>query len=411
MRVFFVTTEFINPNTRKICDGGLANYLRKITYILTKIGHEVHVVMPYQKGQDVVLEGVHVHFTKQSKNMAYYLKKFFSRDSRQFRKDFVTNNAYRFIEAEHRREPIDIIQFASSIRNFRLPAHIPHCVRISSYEKLWARAYQYENLSGINNEVALFKKVRFVYGPSRRINEYIRKDLNLTHEFTVIETPYEEHNTLVEDDVVYHSLRGQIGQAQYLLFFGTIGRLKGSDEIADVIFPLLSQHRDIYFVLVGKNMNWGGKGYYHDAVEYIRTKAKEHAGRVIHIPSQPHASLYPFIRNAKAVVLPSRIDNFPNTCVEAMRLKKVIVGTRDASFDQLLDDGRSGFLCDAENPPSLLGTLQRLMQVSDDRLRIMGEAAYERTQTLAPEIIAKQVLDYYCHVIQNWQLQEQHEAF
>ena len=42
--------------------------------------------------------------------------------------------------------------------------------------------------------------------------------------------------------------------------------------------------------------------------------------------------------------LPSKVDNLPNTCLEAMALKRVVIGSRTAaSFDQLISDGVNGF--------------------------------------------------------------------
>ena len=407
MRIFFITSEFIDAKTRKVVDGGLANYLYKITRELAKNGHDIHVVLPYQKGErNILFEGnVHVHFLKPPKNIKYHLKKLAgklaSQNFQQFKKDYVAGALYKFLEAEHLKKPIDIVQLASLIPWAPLPANIPYCVRISSYAKLYVNAYGYKDDAKVEDESILFRKSRFVFGPAQHINEYICKDLSLPHKFEVIETPCPD-DWPIEDESVYLSLRERIQSAPYLLFFGTIGRLKGSDEIAEIIHQFLERYKEIYFVLAGRKMTWGGAGYCYDGVEHIKASAKEHAGRVIHIPPQPHTSLYPLIRNAKAIVLPSRIDNFPNACVEAMRLKKAVLGTRGAGgFEQLLDDGHSGFLAAAENSPSLLEALNRLMQTSDEQLRVIGENAYVRTQALAPDIIVKKLLDYYRYVIQN----------
>ena len=58
-------------------------------------------------------------------------------------------------------------------------------------------------------------------------------------------------------------------------------------------------------------------------------------------------------RYGSVVVLPSLIDNFPNACLEAMGLGKVVIGTVGTSFDELISEGTTGFLVSPNNPEAL----------------------------------------------------------
>src|ERR1051326_7456438 len=49
-------------------------------------------------------------------------------------------------------------------------------------------------------------------------------------------------------------------------------------------------------------------------------------------------------RASASVVLPSLIDNLPNSCLEAMGLGRVVIGTKGTSFEELITDEANGFL-------------------------------------------------------------------
>lgn len=151
------------------------------------------------------------------------------------------------------------------------------------------------------------------------------EDLNMRrlHDAQVIESPFVPFSGEL-DPAIYHE---HLSTRRYLLFFGTVGLLKGVKCLAEILEPLLSRHKDLFFVFVGKEGRYGGR----PMLEYVRAQAGEHDDRVLHFDRMSHASLYPIIDHAEAVVLPSRIDNFPNACIEAMSRGKIIVGTRGAS--------------------------------------------------------------------------------
>jgi len=90
---------------------------------------------------------------------------------------------------------------------------------------------------------------------------------------------------------------------------------------------------------------------------YMSAICGEYADRLIFIGQIPHEQLYPVISGARLVVLPSLIDNMPNACLEAMALGKPVVGTRGASFEEMIRDGETGFLVPAGDAGALADTL------------------------------------------------------
>ena len=185
----------------------------------------------------------------------------------------------------------------------------------------------------------------------------------------------------------------------YLLFFGTIGRLKGCGVIADCIYDILAKYPHLYLVLVGKNPIFNDTDY----LQMIKDKAKEFANRIIRYSSIPHTQLYPIIKNAIGVLMPSLTENFSNACVEAMRLRKIVIGT-EANFSQLLTDRVSGFLAKIGDSQSLKEKIIELISLTPKQKEKMEQKAFERTESLSPKNICNQLLDYYRYVIKHWEV-------
>lgn len=117
--------------------------------------------------------------------------------------------------------------------------------------------------------------------------------------------------------------------------------------------------------------------------------------RAIYLEPMCHEKLYPILAKSIAVVLPSRIDNLPNTCLESMALKKIVIGTKGTSFEEIIDDGYNGFICKADCASSLLKSIETALSLTtEDRLTV-GERAYQRVCQLKPEITIPKLIDYY----------------
>lgn len=403
MRIVYITSEYIDEKTLQPFDGGLASYLNKITTFLAQLGHDVLVIQVNSpETKQIEYKGLHVIFINSKFKKTFFEKLIWPFLSKTKRRKIKVENVYKkihyIIQKENKKKAIDIIQYASYLAMGKYPEKdIPSCVRISSYAKLWQKYYNYENLQEIEDEVIQFKNARFMYGPSIYIADYIKQDLKLEKDIQIIETPFVPYDGQ-EDLSLYNALESKIANKPYLLFFGSLGLLKGAQEIADSINHILSKYPDLYLVLVGKEMLIEGKS----PVQIIQEKSGKNSNRVIWYDCQPHATLFPLIRHAKAILLPSRVDNLPNTCIEAMGLRKIVIGSHGASFEQLIDDEKSGFLCQAGDSESIKIAVDKLMALSEIQMKDMEQKAYERSLTLSLDNIVPQVIRYYNYVINNW---------
>jgi glycosyltransferase involved in cell wall biosynthesis len=83
-------------------------------------------------------------------------------------------------------------------------------------------------------------------------------------------------------------------------------------------------------------------------------------------------SLY---RNAKAVVLPSRREGLPLSLLEAGAAGAICVGSRTAGIPEIIDEGITGYVVDAERPEELGGGIAKTLALTPAARREMKQAA------------------------------------
>ena len=384
MRIVFPTTEYV---TEASYAGGLANYLHRIASALRNLGHEPHiVVISGEAPASFIEDGIRVH--RQPRRRAGGLERLLKSGSghKDVWMSHIVNRSLRRLHALH---AFDVIQYPSyrALALKRMPGAAA-VARISSHRRLWNQAGvqsggRLRDTHAERLEQTALRRVDAVYAPSRVLSDAVSADIGRT--VSVIEPPFHV-DTAGEDE----TLLSRLGSEPYLLFFGTMSELKGVGTIARALPGILSLDPSLQFVFVGKDAGLSGG----PAVNVLRSAAGEGARRVVHMPPVPHQQLYPLVRNARAVVLPSLIDNLPNTCLESMGLGQVVVGTRGASFDQLITDGENGFLCDPGDPSSLHDALSRALVLSQTERARVAAAAQARIAELAPEKAAGRLVAF-----------------
>ncbi len=392
MRIAFVTPEYVTEAAS--FDGGLANYVHRVALSLIQLGHEPVVIVRSDHDEDFVHDGVRVsrvlildddwrvklmQQVRSGKENSATLWQWIS---------FKLNRRLAKLNSEQR---FDIVQYSSYLATglFRING-IPAVTRISSYEPLLQLARgiaepDHDQLKVRELERKALKKADGVFGPSKLIAKSVEQDIGSHVE--IIETPF-VLDTKTIDPSIYDS---QLAGKQYLLYFGSLNLIKGVDVIGDILHDLFSRHPDKYFVFVGKDT----AGMW----QQLTDKAGEFKDKILHFDKLQHTQLYPIIQNAELVVLPSRVDNFPNTCLEAMAFKRVVVGTRGTSFEQLIDDGSSGLLCNREDAPDLLKVIDKALSLSPEVKKSIGEKAAARIAQLSPEKVVAQLVQYYSDII------------
>jgi glycosyltransferase involved in cell wall biosynthesis len=386
VRIAFLTPEYA---TRTAPDGGLANYLRVTGRALVERGHDVTVIVGADRQQRWTDGGVEVCEIQTDKlscdpfvRGVPGVRRLYP-FMRQYSACRKLARAFWRLHAEH---PFDVIQASS----FRAPGYfllrngrVPVITRASSYSPLLRAAYGRPSTLAdrVNDALELSQVTRAdaCFAPSRFVADAYMRLAKISPR--VIRTHV---RAVAEDQDIDFFNRHRPGTPRYLLFFGTLSRIKGVDLIAEFIESLLLAHGDLSFLFIGRD---DGLPDGRKCMDLIRSRAGTALPRIIHIPTLPKSQLLPFIANAVAVVMPSRADNYPNACLESHALGVPVIGTLDSSLDEMIVDGVTGFLAKNEDATSLRETIERCLRLNPAARAAMRDAvllAAKRTQSEDP---------------------------
>ena len=396
MNFYVVVHEF--PCDGSAFHGGIATFYMNLSKVLKNNGNYVSVITLSDKYNDATKwNDIEVNRVKVPKCIYSLSRKLRTKTIEYFASSFLIrlriNKCLKCVKP-------DIIQYANfkGLSYFR-PNKIPCVVRMSSDNVLWRETYKenYDYQTAKNKfisedrfEIKAINKADAIFAPSHLIAQITAERTG--KKVTTIESLY---SAVIEDNSVF--LKSEIKDKRYMLFFGAVCPMKGCLVIGDVLSDFFDQYPDMFFVFIGHDYhvykNDGTKSL--STKEYIKGLNPKYENNIVFFDSMEREFIVPFIKNAEACVFPSRIDNIPNTCLEAMYEKKVVIGTSGASFDQIIVDGESGILISIDNRNELLSAMMKVMEMTGDEKTAMGRAAYNRIMECSEQKVYQKMMDFY----------------
>lgn len=398
MRIAFVTSEYV---TEAEFDGGLANYLKRVTASLTQRGHSVEIFTQSSEDSTIQYDGITVHRVRPPDRAVTLLHRVL--------RNRIAPIALRIIPLSikmrtrvlqrHRELPFDIVQVSNYLSvgcAFTAFFPIPVVVRISSYQPYLQQYDQIPMTLTMRWIIALerftVQRVNAAYSPSDLGAEAFRKHLRA--DVAVIRPPFIRDNFVQYSQDRVDALHG----ARYMLYFGAIRIIKGCLVMGEALQILLPQLPDFHFVIVGRDTNTAtGKTFTQGILE----RAGAHAERVHYIGAIHQDVLVPLIEGAQGILLPSRMENLPNALLESMALGKVVVATRGASYDELIEDGVSGLLVPIDDPQAMAAAMLKVWHMPDTERARIGKAAQAALAPLRPEQACQSLEEFFGAIIDS----------
>lgn len=350
MRFAFVTTEFPTTLTNI---GGLSTYVTRMAKQLTISGHEVEVFVPGgRRSHTINYDGYTVHHvpgpSRVSRAVAAMLAAVgLSGPAIRQRLTGQARCIARAVEAAQTKKPFDVVHSADhkgigshiSLRKDRL-----FVVRCSAASDLYfASDQQFDQASKTTTSIrdACVARADFAFAPSQLIATHMAKKLN--REIAVIRPPAFLEKLPVADPPAWLPDRFLLHFAGYL-----IGR-KGSDLTAEALALAWQEEPDLRMV-------WAGRVNF-DQVPALLKPLGNKAHQVLLLYPQKKEVIYSIIQKAVCVVLPSRIDNLPNTVIESLLLGAPVIGSTESSIEELVEPGVTGDLVENGSAKALAAAM------------------------------------------------------
>ena len=405
MNIGFLTPEYPLKNSKV---GGVGTYIKKSASELTDRGHKITVFLESTRNAKLNDNGVTIYEIKcpplyYALNSKSFLKQLIRVSYILFSAFKIKNKVFQI----HKKDPFNILQSSNYLApGFFLKKNkkIPVITRVSSYAPLWHAAFGIPRTFG--DYLIDYLELRQVtdaqssFSPSRFMRKVYARYENCKLNF--IPTPLDINKPIKKDNFLLEKILRKLPSKQYILYFGSLSRIKGVDLMADVINKLSPKHPKLGFVFVG--VDYGlpdGK----PLSEFIYGQCQKYKKQILFFTYQPRKRLHPVIKNAYGIAAPSRVDNYPNTCLEAQTLGIPVIGTNNSSIDEIIIDGKTGFIAENSSPTSIASKVESLLEMSKkERLEMQKEIAKNISCILKEDRI-KILIKYYEKVIKEYKEQ------
>jgi len=402
MHIAFLTPEYPLNNTKA---GGLGTYIRKTAIELNKRGHKVSVFWESTRNTKLSDKGIIVYEIKCPP--LYYALNSQSLSKQLIRVSYILYSAFKVknkIFQVHKEHQLDIIQSPNYLApGFFLKQNdkIPVVSRVSSYAPLYHAAFGMPRTFG--DYLVDYLELRQVvdaessFSPSRFMQRVYSRYENCNLDF--VPTMVEISKYDKTDNSVAEKILKKLPSKQYLLYFGSLSRIKGVDLMADVINQLSPRYPKLGYVFIGVDY---GLPSGETISKFILKSCSKYKKRIIFLSYQQHKTLYPVIKKSLGVVVPSRVDNYPNTCLEAQSLGVPVIGTTNSSIDEIILDEKFGFIAENSSATSISSKIEKLLQMNKKERLEMQKYIEKNILGILAEDRIKLLINYYEKVIRKY---------
>ena len=161
---------------------------------------------------------------------------------------------------------------------------------------------------------------------------------------------------------------------------------KGFDVLFEAAKRLKSQ---AHFVLLGDPTPSEAA---HEALLLRLAQDPAVKGRFTVLPSQP--DLAPWLKRCEVFVSSSRWEGSPLVVIEAMACGAAVVATRSGS-GEILEDGKTGWLCESEDPAGMAAALEAALKSKPERRRRGRLALAEARKHFSLKTYARELAALY----------------
>ena len=388
MNICFVEMGYPAKNYR----GGAGTYVRLIAKELLKQGNRVFIVSQHIAGEpsDCEDNGIIIRRIK-IKGWSWYFKKIpiiGGVVSRFLQIIELSLSINAVIKEFHKRYNLDFIE-SCEIPDFlfKIQTCLPYVIHLHGSEHT-CKKYCGERI-GLEDKLQrrlegfVIKKADLITTPSQFLKDDIIREFGINDsKIHVIPYPINEQLTLIKEDLSK--------DIKIVFYAGRLEKRKGVHTLKEAIPLIVSEYPKVKFLFFGADTKSITR---NDLISYfercgVSDKVEIHS-------FVPQERLFEYLSRADICVVPSIWVNSPNTVYEAMAARRAVVATNVGGIPELVKNGVTGILVEANNTSHLAKSIISLLK-DDAKTEEMGKKAREGAiERFGTERIVKKRLAIY----------------
>lgn len=361
MHIAFLTPEY--PHSKIQHSGGLGTSIKNLVLALVEKGVKVTVFVYGQPNTEVFEEnGIVFHFIF---NQKYSFATWF----------FYRKYVQKYINSVVKKEHIDLIEAPdwtgmTAFMSFTIPLVIRFHGSDTYFCHIEKRKQKFKNrlfeMLAVRNAQGYIAPTKFAGEVSAQLFGLHKQQIKTIHHGLDLTQFTNEHPSFFEKGL--------------LLYIGTIIRKKGVFELPEIFKKVRNQFPEATLVLIGGDsvdIATGNKSTWELVQQQFQENDLEH---VSFLGKIPYIAVQDYIKKANVCVFPTYAETLGMVTIESMALQKAVVNSNIGWAQELMEDGKSGFLVH----PSEHGVF------ADKIVHILKDASFTTTMGVkAREYVAK----------------------
>ncbi len=176
-------------------------------------------------------------------------------------------------------------------------------------------------------------------------------------------------------------------------YFGRLERRKGVVEWIKAAVQVAEEAPHAIFEFTGANIL--GRNPIESEIILDGLVPGKFRQRFIFHGAQDRQRIPENLARARIAAVPSRWENFPYSCIEAMSSGLPVLATRQGGMPEMIQDGHTGWLVDQPQSEHLIHTLRKALDTPPDVLAVMGRQASEEIEQICnPDWVLEKHIEF-----------------
>ena len=182
-----------------------------------------------------------------------------------------------------------------------------------------------------------------------------------------------------------------------ITFVGRLEPQKGVETLIAAFNMVLQDAPQAKLRLIGADQNIviDGKPSSYQADLQHKLAELRIAASVEFVGKVPRSELPRYYQQSRVCAVPSKFENFPNVCLEAMACGRPVIASRVGGIPEIIEDRKQGLLVSSEDSEQFAEAILSLLR-NREFAEHLGRAARKRIETkYSIKIIAQQTAQFY----------------